>query len=159
MGNTYEEFAARLKASIPGVMAITEWLYRNGWAVSLPALVLRPKNAPYQDYQDRGDLFATKDNKACRFEVKYSQRANFTDYLNYPFPDFFIADADAVDRAKGEVAAYFWVSNDLTHAAFVRQETNQHWQRVVRFMKNTNKEQAIYVCPLEHVEFVRIKGE
>ncbi len=74
MGNTYEEFAQRLRASIPGVLAITGWLYRNGWAVSLPALVLRPKNAPYQDYQDRGDLFATKGDKACRFEVKYSQR-------------------------------------------------------------------------------------
>ena len=159
MGNTYEEFAARLKASIPGVLAITGWLYRNGWAVSLPALVLRPKDEPYQKYQDRGDLFATKGDVSCRFEVKYSQRANFTCADDYPFDDFFIADADAVDRAKGEVAAYFWVSNNRQHAAFVRQETKQHWQRVVRFMKNTNREQAIYVCPLEYVEFVRIKGE
>lgn len=158
MGNTYEEFAQRLRASIPGVLALTGWLYRNGWAVSLPALVLRPKDAPYQDYQDRGDLFATKGDKSLRLEVKYSQRANFTGADDYPFPDFFIADADAVERAKGEVAAYFWVSNDTGHAAFVRQETNQHWQRVVRFMKNTNREQAIYVCPLEHVEFVKIKG-
>lgn len=159
MGNTYEEFAARLRASIPGVIAITEWLYRHGWAVSLPALVLRPKDAPYQDYQDRGDLFATKGNRACRFEIKYMQWANFTGADDYPFADFFIADKNAVDRAKGEVTAYIWVSNDLNHAAFVRQETNKHWTPTVRSFKNTAKEQAIYVCPLEHVEFVRIKGE
>ena len=159
MGNTYEEFAARLRASVPGVLAIAGWLYRSGWAVSLPALVLRPKDQHYTKYQDRGDLFATKEEKACRFEIKYMQRANFTGVHDWPYEDFFIADKNAVDRAKGEVAAYIWVSNDLTHAAFVRQETNKHWQPVVRYMRNTDKEQAIYVCPLEHVEFVRIKGE
>jgi hypothetical protein len=159
MGNSYEEFAARLRASIPGVLAIAEWFYRKGWAVSLPALVLRPKDAPYQDYQDRGDLFVTKGDKALRLEVKYLQRGNFTCREDYPFPDFFIADKNAVDRAKGEVAGYFWVSNDREHAAFVRQETSEHWRATVRFMKNTDREQAMYVCPLEHVEFVKIKGE
>lgn len=159
MGNTYEEFAARLRASIPGVMAIAEWFYRKGWAVSLPALILRPKDEPYYKYQDRGDLFVTKEDKALRIEIKYLQRGNFKDRESYPFPDFFIADKNAVERAKGEVAAYFWVSNDLTHAAFVRQETNQHWRAVTRYMKNTEKEQSIYICPLDFVEFVRIKGE
>lgn len=159
MGNTYEEFAQRLRASIPGVLAIVGWLYRHGWAVSLPALVLRPKDQHYTKYQDRGDLFATKGDKACRFEVKYMQRANFTCMDDYPFDDFFIADADAVDRANGEVEAYIWVSNNLKYAAFVRQGTSPHWEVKVRHFKNTNKEQAIYVCSLDHVEFVRIQGE
>lgn len=159
MGNTYEEFAARLKASIPGVLAIVEWLYRKEWKITLPALVLRPKNSNYKDYQDDGDIFAEKNGKKLRFEVKYNLRGNFTCRDDWPYPDFFIADKNSLERANGGVAAYFWVSNDLTHAAFVRQETNQHWRLIKRYMKNTDKEQSIYTCPLDFVEFVRIKGE
>jgi len=159
MGNTYEEFAARLKSSIPGVMAIAEWLYRKEWTVILPALILRPKHADYRDYQDDGDIFAEKDGKRLRFEVKYNQRNNFTCREDWPYEDFFLADKNSVERAKGGVAAYFWVSNDLTHAAFVRQETSPHWTIAVRYLHNIGKEQHMCVCPLEHVEFVRIKGE
>lgn len=158
MGNTHEEFGKRLKASIPGVMAIAEWFYRNEWEVTLPALRLRPKNQPASEFQDEGDLFVKKDGKTLRLEVKYSQLKNFTSLADYPYLDFFIADRDAVDRAKGSVGAYFWVSNDLKYTAFVKQETNKHWKPIVRSFRNTEKEQSIYVCPLEYVEFRKIKG-
>jgi len=159
MGNSYEEFAARLKSSIPGVLAIVEWLYRKEWKIILPALVLRPREARYQDYQDDGDIFAEKDGKRLRFEVKYNTQRDFTCREDWPYGDFFLADKNSMERAKGGVAAYFWVSRDLTHAAFVRQDKAPHWRLVTRYMKNTEKEQSIYVCSLDHVEFVRIKGE
>lgn len=159
MGNSYDEFADRYNRQWPAVFAVARWLHANGHSINIAAPNLRPRNSDYRDYQDSGDLFAEKDGKRKRIEVK-GRNVDFTCAEDWPYKEgAFVCSVKSYSGKEDNVTAWISVSRDLNYAMITRTEDNEFWVKTERYDRPRERTEDFWLCPLEKVIFRKIKQE
>jgi hypothetical protein len=152
MNIQHQNFLQRLSDSRDAVFAVARWLSRHGEDVEIPAIKFAPAAAAADDFVDAGDVFATRAGRRRLIEVKGSRHFFIS---RWPFQDhFFLAQAAAVERRKGAVAAYVVVSAGLRHAAYVRGDTAERWYVHEARAANTGNIERVYACSPSLATFV-----
>jgi hypothetical protein len=149
MSDQHLRFLDRLRGSSPGVFAFGYWLHRKGYTIEIPGLKFAPTANDAIHYVDSGDLFIVKPRE--RYDVKHLSRT-FSSGQDFPFPDAFVANVPAVDRAD-DVALYVSISNDLKCAALIPPITKPEWRIKETRASNTGNVERFYACPLRYVTF------
>ena len=150
----HNKFIRRLDSSRPSMFRVAEWLHKKGYDIYIPAIRYCPPDENPEDFFDDGDLFARKDGKKLRFEIKHSGY-DFTSAKDWPVKDktMIVSNKAAVERENGKATAFIIVSKSMTHVAMIWRRTRKHWFVKPRFATNTQKYEDFYCIATEHVDF------
>jgi hypothetical protein len=148
----HRKFLAHLEASRDGVWLVARWLQVQGFQTTVMPFTKAPTRAEWKQHADNGDLFINQ-----RIEVK-QLGYSFTSALDWPFGSrFFVVNKNAFDRAKPRPYAFFSLNKEADHAAFVMASTRRHWcVEKTKDRRYDEYEQDTYLCPMEHVSFVKL---
>lgn len=156
MTEQHKKFLERLNGSVAALFAVAQYISDCGYDIMVPAIKYAPTADVHMDYVDAGDIMIRRDSDEWeRIEVK-GKNTQFTGKHDFPFPDVFLSNKAAADRADPKPAAYFVVSKDLKTAIIVRDETREHWFEVKVKPKNTGNEEIFYTAPIDVVSFVKL---
>lgn len=148
---TDRAFRSRNRASHEVVLAVAGYLYRQGHDVDvLSSWVPRP-GGPAAGKDDEGDLLVD----GLRTEVKGSSRT-WTGLHDYPFKDIILNSVTNIELHP-ETEAYWCVERGLRCAVYVHRSSRPHWfVDPDRWNRIYKEPRAVYVCPLEHTQFVHL---
>lgn len=159
MVDNYPHFVKRLKASHHSVFVVAEWLSAGGYDVRVPAIKIRRHDQAIEDFVDEGDIFISKDGgPERRVEVKAPNKS-FTSPEDFGRNQVFLANKAAMERIGDNLAAFVIVSASHTHCICVNAETRPHWYEVNTTPKNTGKPETFYACPMDLVQFRKMRRE
>ena len=148
----HERFLKRLDGSRPAMFRVAEWLHKKGYDVGIPAIRYSKFEDKIEDFVDSGDVFAKKDNKKYRFEIKHSGY-EFTSAEDWKFKTMLVSNKAAVERENGKAEAFVIVSKSMTHLAIIWRQTRKHWFPDRKFATNTQKWEDFYSVKKEYVDF------
>ena len=157
MSEQHQEFLKRVDNSRPAVFKIAEYLHRSGYSVFIPAYKYAPTASEHMAYVDNGDIIIEGKNNG-RVEVKHMKKNMFTYHKDFPFKRAIVASKKSIDRASPTPLAYIFVNSVMTHIGIIHWNTKPHWFVENLLMPNTGNFEEMYLCPLEHVIFSKLKG-
>ena len=158
MSEKHQEFLKRVDNSRPAVFKVAEYLHRSGYSVSIPAYKYAPTASEHMAYVDSGDIII-EGQKSGRIEVKHRLKEMFTCLADYPYRDrTIVASKKSIDRASPTPLAYIFVNSVMTHIGIIHCDTKPQWFVKSFKMPNTGNFEEVYLCPLKHVVFTKLKG-
>lgn len=141
----HSKFLERLDRSRPAVFKVAEFLHKEGFTVTIPAIEYAPTAADHTKFVDNGDIIAEKGSKKHRIEVKHLS-IDFHDAKSFPYKVAFISNVAAVNRAEGSVTAYVIVNKNMTHIGIAWTSLKDKWVITHKVAKNTNNMESNYAC-------------
>ena len=153
-------FQDRLSRSSPAVFAVAEHFHVEGGKVIIPPVLISPTRAENPQYTDDGDLWVIDgENNESRIEVKWRRTRQFT--RSWKYPTMFVMGVDAWRKANegpGEGPDMVLnVNPDCTYAAVVLSYTFEQWNETKMEDKQRGCIDLIYECPIELVDFIKLK--
>jgi hypothetical protein len=150
----HKRFLKRLDGSRPAMFRVAEWLHKKGYDVGIPAIRYRKFEDKIEDFVDSGDVFARKDGKKYRFEIKHISY-DFTSAEDWPVKQktMLVSNKAAVERENGKATAFVVVNKPMTHVAIIWRHTRKHWFPDRKFATNTQRWEDFYSIKTEHVDF------
>lgn len=105
---------------------------REGFAVMVPKLEIRPDRDSIDDYTDHGDVIVLLGNRRVYFECK-SRGLPFNSVLDYPYDTAFVDRVNTWRRKARKPAAVLLVSRITGKIIVVPVSTEKQWLREERF--------------------------
>jgi len=150
MSANHDKFLANLKKSHDSSWRFVQWFARKGYGVVTPRIRLAKSHADWRMGADSGDMFVQ-----VPVEHKHTTK-HFTCREDWPFKTFIVCAKHSYDRADPKPWCYLYLNAKSTHMAMVKQSTRRHWTvETIRDNRYDNYEQKVYMCPLEHVQFMK----
>jgi hypothetical protein len=143
------DFYKALEASEESVFKAAQWLRRDK---NVTVRIPRKKDVPDSgDARDEGDIIAYVERIV---EVKEKPNFNFTCKEDFPYETIMVSNVESADRHV--VHMWIIVSGNKTHAAIISGKSKAYFIKKNVFCPNTEKMELKYMCPTEHVEFVKL---
>jgi hypothetical protein len=126
-----------------------------GWKVQLNPITYGKGYDDRMRFSDTGDIKA-----GLRVEVKWRQ-LHFTDAHNFPFRDgVLVCPTHSWDNAADKPSLFLMLNTDCTHLAKIWNTSREHWNRMmITDPRMEAQKYEAYVCPLEYVEFEKVRTE
>lgn len=147
-------FISALKKSEEAVIAVTRYLHNQGHTVLVRPVSIRPSFEKRWEYIDDGDLEIIQSK---HIEVKHRD-IDFSGTHDFPFDQVFIDSCYKYDTKKQKPYAYFLVNKKMTGAFIVKCETAPQWTKATTYTANMKREEKIYQCSLDLVEYRLLEG-
>lgn len=161
----HAQFQKDLLANDEARRALAGWLTQRGWIVEpLAPMTVAETPAEWAKHSDSGDVWAVKPvpggvGVRSRFEVK-QRTINFTNKLDFPFPDCVVCRCSGFDRAVHKPAFVILFNQRRDCAAVIDASKWQTWRKENKTdTRHDDLTQAFYVCDLDAVSFQQIPYE
>lgn len=157
MSEQHAKFQQRFIHSSRAVFAHAEHLHVSGYRVEIPPLRVAPTAADHAEYADDGDLFVLPGGDwRVRYEVK-GLGYDFESRGTWPHRRFYVDRKHRIDSEFDKISAWVYLNPALTHFALVLPHTRPHWFVHNGFNSKTGNYEDNYCCPLELVDFYKLK--
>tara|TARA_R100001198_G_scaffold21690_1_gene10976 strand:+ start:96 stop:581 length:486 start_codon:yes stop_codon:yes gene_type:complete len=155
----HKKFTEHLKESTKALFIVAHYFHHHGFTIRINGQKCSPTASSHEKYADDGDLFIqTKDDEWIRIEVK-GLNAEFTNLNDWPFKNFMVCAKHSYDKTLPDPPTCYYILNKTrTHAALVKTNTFDHWfTKTVKDGRYENVSQEFYHCPLDKIEWRKIK--
>jgi hypothetical protein len=125
-------FLRELKKGYGWQLWVAVQFLKEGFAVKVPPLEIRPNHDSIDDYTDHGDIIVLLGSRGAYFECK-SRGLYFNSVLDYPHDTAFVDRVNTWRRKATKAVAILLVSRITGKIIVVPASTEKDWLREERF--------------------------